>query len=161
MTINPNLTSSELICRALKAKPAGVPAEKPGVCALCGAKIKIGDLCAPLKCGPGFMDDLDLAARGSQIICGWCVPHLEVEGLRASGYGAFSLQGTLPFRKWENIASALASPPEPPFVLVQATANNQHMAWRAPVNWSREMFYVRVGLRDLKIRRKYLLEAVA
>ena len=44
--------------------------------------------------------------------------------------------------------------------MVYATANNQHMAWRARVNLSRDLFYVRVGLRDLRIRRKILLDAI-
>ena len=160
MKIDHKLKSSEVVGRALGFEPAGVPAEKPGVCAMCGAEIKKGDLCGPLQLGPGFMDSLSLASRGSQLVCGWCIPSLAVEGLRASGYGAFSLQEAKPFRKWDDIASVLIDPPQPPFVLVQATANNQHMAWRAPVNWSREMFYVRVGLRDVKIRRKYLLDAL-
>src|ERR1035437_1452658 len=34
------------------------------------------------------------------------------------------------------------------------------MAWRAPVNYSREVFYVRVGLRDVKIRHSFLMQAV-
>jgi len=156
-----NMKSSELMVRALELEPEGAKAVEPGVCAMCGTDIQKDDLSAPLRLGPGFMDDLYMAGRGSRLICGWCAVCLNSEVLRATGYGAFSLQGFQPFRKWNDIAAVLAEPPEPPFVLVQATANNQHMAWRAPVSWSREQFYVRVGLRDLKIRRKALLDSLA
>ena len=153
-------SSSEIICKALNLAPGGVAAELEGVCALCGATINRGELQAPLALGPAFMDDLYMAARGSQVICGWCTPCMTVDGLRISGYGTFGSDGFKPFRKWADIAAAVTSPPEPPFVMSYATANNQHMAWRCPVNLSKELFYVRVGLRDLKIRRKFLLEAV-
>lgn len=161
MSHSNQMKSSEVMVRALGFEPEGAKATEPGTCAMCGTDIQKDDLCAPLRLGPGFMDDLYMAARGSQVICGWCAVCLSVEGLRATGYGAFSLQGFQPFRKWNDIAAALADPPEPPFVLVQATANNQHMAWRAPVSWSRELFYVRVGLRDVKIRRSVLLDSLA
>jgi CRISPR type IV-associated protein Csf1 len=73
----------------------------------------------------------------------------------------FSIEdGVLPFRKWGDIAKALENPAEPPFVAAYATANNQHMAWRAPVSLSRDIFYVRVGLRDLRVRRPFTLRAV-
>ena len=73
----------------------------------------------------------------------------------------FSKAGAAPFRKWKDVAQALMEPPEPPFVMTYATANNQHMGWRSPVNQSRDMFMVRVGLRDLRIRRQVLTQAVA
>jgi CRISPR type IV-associated protein Csf1 len=153
--------SSEVICRSMGLAPLGVPAGKDGVCALCGAVIHVGDLQAPLSLGQAFMDDLYLAARGSQITCGWCVPCMGKEGLMTTGYGAFSTSAEpMPFRKWGDIAKALLNPPEPPFVMVYATANNQHMSWRAVVNYSKDMFYVRVGLRDLKIRRNILVDAI-
>lgn len=155
------LTSSEVISRALGQEPGGVPATKDGNCAFCGGEIKTGDLQIPFGVSGAFMDDLSLAARGSDMTCGYCANHLSAEGLRQTGYGAFSVKdGHIPFRKWQEIASALTDPPEAPFVMVYATANNQHMAWRAPVNYSRDLFYVRVGLRDLKIRRHKLGEAV-
>ena len=155
----PKITSSVVIARALGLEPDGVPARTPGQCAYCGIDIREGDLSAPLLLGPSFMDDLSLAARGSDTICGHCAPLVLVEGLRASGFGAFGANGAFPFRKWADIAAALLSPPEPPFVMVYATANNQHMAWRAPVNFSRDAYRVRVGLRDLMIRRACLERA--
>lgn len=158
--MNTYTTSSVVILQALGQDPDGVPAKEEGACALCGLRINPGEFCAPLALGPAFMDDLSLAARGSQIVCGHCGPLLTAKGLMTTGYGAFSPAGHAPFRKWADIARLLTDPPEPPFVMTYATSNNQHMAWRSPVNLSRDLFYVRVGLRDLKIRRKVLLAAV-
>lgn len=152
---------SQIVATALGLAPDGTPAKGEARCGYCGAMINPGDMCIPFSAGAGFMDDLSLAARGSAWTCGYCAVLLGVEGLRASGYGMFSLDdGVLPFRKWGDIARALENPATPPFVAVYATANNQHMAWRAPVNLSRDVFYVRVGLRDLRIRRPFTLRAV-
>lgn len=156
-----NLSSSVIVARAMGKTPDGIPAPQAGQCAFCGLAIAEGEPHAPFSVSNGFMDDLSLAARGSDMTCGYCVPLLTAQGLRDSGFGMFSeLDGAWPFRKWADIGKALREPPRPPFVAVYATANNQHMAWRAPVNYSRDLFYVRVGLRDLKIRRPALLATV-
>jgi CRISPR type IV-associated protein Csf1 len=155
-----SITSSVIVSKALGFSPEGVPATQRSICSLCGLVIKQGDLCAPFGVGAAFTDDVSLAARGSGHICGHCSPLLTAEGLMKSGFGAFGADGFKPFRKWIEIADALVNPPEPPFVMVYATANNQHMGWRAPVNLSREVFRVRVGLRDLLIRKEVLLKSV-
>lgn len=158
--MNRVLTSSQIITQALGLAPEGVASKEEGCCAYCGATILPGDLCAPATFGPAFMDDLSLACRGSTLICGHCAPLLSASALMATSHGVFSSQGVRPFRKWADVSESLRNPPEPPFVMVYATANNQHMAWRARVNLSRDLFYVRVGLRDLRIRRKTLLDAI-
>jgi CRISPR type IV-associated protein Csf1 len=155
-------TSSTVIAKAMGVTPSGVPAKNEGICALCGKTINLGDPCShKLDLGSSFMDDLDMACRGSQMLCGYCLELKTAQNLRATGFGVFSSKdGVLPFRKWPDVGRALVNPPEPPFCMTYALNNNQHMAWRAPVNLSKDLFYVRVGLRDLKIRRKKLLEAV-
>lgn len=153
-------TSSQIIAKAMGLAPDGVLAQESGCCAYCGTPIALGDLCAPFLPGPSFMDDLSLACRGSTMSCGHCAILLSADALRTTGFGVFSAEGVWPFRKWADITRALREPPKPPFVMTYATANNQHMAWRAPVNLSRDLFAVRVGLRDLRIRRPVLLAAV-
>jgi CRISPR type IV-associated protein Csf1 len=155
-----SLTSSVVVARALQLPLEGVKAKEEGVCAFCGLHVGVGDLSAPFAPGANFMDDLSLEARGSKVVCAYCAAVMTAEALRATGYGVFSEEGVLPFRKWADIAAALRNPPTSPFVMTYATANNQHMAWRAPVNYSPDLFYVRVGLRDLKIRHRMLLDAV-
>jgi CRISPR type IV-associated protein Csf1 len=102
-----------------------------------------------------------LAAPGSNDICGWCAVVTGKDGLRAAAYGVFSSAGVTPFRTWLSIKSVLLDPPAPPFVAVYATKNNQHMAWRAPISFSRDLFYVRVGDDSLLIRRSILNDALA
>jgi CRISPR type IV-associated protein Csf1 len=159
-TIPATLYPSHIVCRALGLEPDGAPAKESGICAFCGSPIKQGDITAPFAVGESFMDDLSLAARGSPIICGYCSSLTSAEALRLTSHGVFHLNGVMPFRKWADVAHALLNPPEPPFVAVFATANNQHMAWRAPVNLSRDQFRVRVGLRDLLIRPHVLRRAI-
>jgi len=154
-----DITSSIIVSKALGLQPQGVPAESNCVCAMCGLTIKKGDLTAPLSLGPAFMDDLYMAARGSQNVCGHCVNVMTAQGLRDTQAGVYSASGVRPFRKWADILEALKNPPESPFVMLFATANNQHMAWRAPVNYSQDVLRVRVGLRDLTIRKDYLEKA--
>ena len=154
------ITSSAIVARALGLKPDGVASKEAGHCAYCGQGIEIGDPVTPFQPGLAFMDTATLAVRGSTLVCGNCTQLLGAEALRNSGYGVFHSGGVMPFQKWAHVAYALNNPPEPPFVAVYATANNQHMAWRAPVTFSRDLIYVRVGLRDLKIRKPYLDAAV-
>ena len=154
------ITSSVLAAAALDLAPEGVPAKDSGTCTFCGLHIAAGDLCSPFSVSSSFMDDLSLASRGSGLTCGHCAPLMSADALRRSGYGVFARSGLRPFRKWAEITAALTHPPNEPFSMVYATANNQHMAWRAPVNFSPELFYVRVGLRDLKIRHAILMQAV-
>lgn len=153
------LTSSVVVVKALGMKPDGAAARVAAVCAMCGLQINVGDLQAPLPYGQAFTDDLSLADRRSDCVCGYCATLSTVDGLRGAGFGVFSASGVMPFRKWGEIAHALLNPPSPPFVITYATANSQHMGWRAPVNESQEMFGVRVGMRDLSIRRQVLLAA--
>lgn len=154
------VTSSTVVTRALGMAPDGIACKQEGDCAYCGLHINPGDLYIPFAPGPSFMDTSSLAAKGSELTCGHCAVLLSASGLLAGGYGVFHEKGVMPFRKWKDVRAALIDPPAGPFVLCYATAKNQHMAWRATVNYSRDLFYVRVGLRDLKIRRLPLLHAL-
>lgn len=113
----------------------------------------------PFKVGASFTDDLSLSCRGAQLMCGYCVAFMDKEILQRNSAGAYGADGVKPFRKWNDIAACLISPPEPPFVMFYATSKSQHMAWRSPVNFSQTAFWVRVGLRDLLVRKSVLLNA--
>ncbi|MDO8728577.1 MAG: hypothetical protein Q7K26_01650 [bacterium] len=154
------ITSSVIVTQSRGESPEGVASKKEGCCAFCGLHIAVGDLSSPFSVSAAFMDDLSLAARGSDLMCGYCATLMSATALKETGYGVFTKSAYIPFRKWLEISSALTNPPQEPFVAVYATANNQHMAWRAPVNFSPELFYVRVGLRDVKIRHAILMQAV-
>jgi len=161
----PIMKSSEVVCRASGLVPDGIRfnAKNDGDhlrCAYCGTEIHDGDLYAPFLTSGNFNDRISLADRDSSHICGWCVKVTEAYGLHHTGYGMFSLvDGVIPFAKSVEIAAGLLDPPTPPFVALQRASKNQHMAWRAPVNLSREMFMIRVGDVDLRVRRPLLLKA--
>ena len=153
------LTSSMLITKALGLEPVGVKAKEAGHCAYCGTEIAIGDLCNPFKPSPSFMDRAQLAAPNSLVSCGHCPQVITTDALFKTSAGVFTEKGMFPFGKWADIGRALENPPDEPFVMCYATAQSQHMGWRAPVNFSKDLYYVRVGLRNLRIRRHVLLEA--
>lgn len=156
------VSPSEIACKSLNLEPIGIAATKSCQCCMCGIQVQEGALVNKAAFSSGFTDDLSLVKRGKNLqICGHCQALCRVEGLRNSGFGAFSMQGYLPFRKWNDVAFALLNPPPAPFVMCYSTAKSQHMVWRAPVNYSPDLFRVRVGLQDLQIRRQRLLEAPA
>lgn len=154
------ITSSEVVLKALGLESDGIPAKVAGDCTFCGKHIAKGELCVTPDFGPSFMDAVSLASRGSGMVCGDCAVLVTGEGLLATGYGVFHAGGVNPFRKWADIRAFLENPPVAPFVALYSTAKNQHMAWRAVVNHSRELLYIRVGLRDLCIRRQFVLRAL-
>lgn len=160
--IKQNLTASVVVGRALGLLPVGLPIKSRSVCAFCGLRLSPGDQAVSLSLEDCFMDDIYMAARGSSLLCVWCQGLKSPEGRKVSQRGVFSEEGVRPFSTWADIAESLANPPNKPFVMLYGTLKtmNMHMAWRAPVNYSKDLFYVRMGLRDLKIRRSRLLDAV-
>jgi CRISPR type IV-associated protein Csf1 len=154
-----SLSSSLVFARALNLAPRGMPSAHDSACAMCGLVITKGELAAPFKVGHLFTDDLSISCRGAHLMCGYCVALMDKEILQRNSAGGYGADGVKPFRKWGDIAACLMSPPEPPFVMFYATSKSQHMAWRSPINFSKKAFWVRVGLRDLLIRKAVLLQA--
>lgn len=157
--MNKQLSSSAIVCRALGLMPNGVPMKEEGVCCMCGTGLHPGDLFTQTSLGDGFTDGPDMALPGGKCTCGDCTTMMRMKPLMDSGYGVFTEKKHIPFRKWDDITNALLNPPEEPFVACYATSKSQHMAWRSPVNYSREAFRVRVGSRSLLIRRQRLIDA--
>ena len=58
----------------------------------------------------------------------------------------------LPMRQLAHKKWILLHPPEPPFVILQSDAPLAHMLWRTPVTISKDLWYVRVGKRQLIVR---------
>jgi len=58
----------------------------------------------------------------------------------------------LPFHKLTHKKWLLLHPPEPPFVVLQSDAKLAHMVWRTPVTISKDLWYVRLGKRQLIVR---------
>ncbi len=155
------ISPSRIVRQSIGLEAEGIPMTGEGVCCMCGVHLHVGDLFNKASFSAKFTDDVDMAVRGGHFICGDCSTLMGAVGLRESGYGVFSVGERRPFRKWADIADVLVNPPKPPFVACYATSKNQHMAWRAPVNYSQEAYRVRVGARSLLIRRQRLLDAPA
>ena len=155
------VSPSRIAIEALGIAPEGAPSKVDGCCAMCGTHISVGDICAPLRISQKFVDENCFAAPGSKIICGACASLQGKDALSSTWQGVLSMAGARPFARWMEIKASLLDPPEPPFVAVYGTSRQQHMVWRAPISYSRELFYVRVGMENLLIRRAILQPALA
>lgn len=144
---------------ALGGAPTGAPSPVKTRCSCCGRPIAAGEPAAPTGFGPSFMDDLSLAAR-TGVVCGWCVPFLSAEVMRATQKVVITREGVFPLAKDVHRAWFLLTPPEPPYVAVVSDTMIQHLVWRTPVTLSNDLQIVRLGQRLLKIRRGVLLDAL-
>lgn len=153
-----DIGNAELACRALGIGPIGAPANQTGRCAMSGAEIAKGDLVIDASYGANFMDDLDLAARGSRVISGYVAPLLRKGVMARTQRALFSEEGAFSLTKDDYRAWFLLEPPAPPFVAVIGDSTLQHLIWRTPVTWSTELLMVRLGGRLLRIRRSLVVE---
>lgn len=162
-SLRPLMYAPDLVLNALRIPPEGVPSKEECRCVACGKPIHPGDLYAPFEVSESFMDDLALASRGSSVTCGFCAPLFRKKVMEQIGKQVFTADGrVLSISKWEECAAFLRNPPKPPFVAVYSTGaalSAMHLAWRAPVTRSADLLMIRVGLRDVRIRRPVLLGA--
>jgi len=159
-TTSTPISPSALAVQALGMQPQGVPSPREGICAMCAAPIAVGDLFVRTEYGQNFTDDASLAARGSGMLCGHCATAKTVGSMRLMQKAVFTREGAYPLAKDIHRAWFLLTPPEPPFVAVVSNSMQQHLVWRTPVSWSKDLFHVRFGGHLFKIRRPVLLEAL-
>lgn len=150
---------TQLAVEALGLTATGVPSTRESSCCMCSAPIHKGDLYVHPDFGKGFMDATSLASR-SGAVCGFCATSKQIAVLRNMQKAVFSKDGAFPLAKDVHRAWFLLTPPEPPFVAVISDAMTQHLVWRTPVSWSKDVFVVRLGQQLLKIRRPMLIKAV-
>lgn len=154
------ISASRIYCEAAGIKQTGdaVSAHRQS-CAMCGGLIDKDDPCTS---GRGLFNDAfnnksDLV-QGATHVCGWCFPLWEKDWLQkysktyASREGVFKLASNL------DMARFLRFPPAAPFVAIQSTAQQQHLIWRAPVNYQHDVIMLRMGDELLSIRRNFLLD---
>ena len=148
------MRASELLCRQAGLVPEGFPSKKQTTCVFCGDAIAVGDRCSRFRPGQTFMNGPDLCARDSarDVLCGYCI-HLTNKALMQKTQHAFITRDhILPFHKLTYKKWLLLHPPEPPFVVLQSDAKLAHMVWRTPVTISKDLWYVRLGKRQLIVR---------
>lgn len=153
------LSSTQLATEALQVKPIGVPSPINTHCCMCALNIKKGDLYTKADFGSSFMDGPSLASK-SGCVCGYCSAAKQVDVLRYMQKAVFTPTGAYSLAKDVHRAWFLLTPPEPPFVAVVSDTMIQHLIWRTPINYSKDVFVVRLGQRLLKIRRPVLIKAV-
>ena len=156
------MRAPELFCLQQGILPVGSPSKDQTVCVFCGKQIKTGELCSRILPGDTFMDGPELCARDSarNIVCGFCVHLTGKKVMLNTQHVCITREHVLPMRQLAHKKWILLHPPEPPFVIVQSDAPLAHMLWRTPVTISKDLWYVRVGKRQLIVRMAFVKEAL-
>lgn len=156
-------TSSQLFRRAAGVEPQGSPAPKECTCVMCAAKLKAGDPVNPIEkdtFGESFNNKLDIHEAGD-VLCGDCTALWQRDFLMKYSKTYATRDGVYKLASNEDIQAFILTPPEPPFVAVYNTRQQQHMIWRTPLCLSKEVLIVRLDDEILHIRRALVLEAVS
>lgn len=158
-------SSSQIYLAAANLEPTGselVPADT--FCTMCAAPIAAGERANKVvraTFGDAFNNKLDLRAMSGTHVCGACQTLWSKDWLQKYSKSYACADGVFKLASNEDQAAFLLNPPEPPFVAILSTRQQQHMIWRTPVSMSRELFFVRLDGDILQIRRKVLMDALA
>jgi CRISPR type IV-associated protein Csf1 len=159
------LYPSQFVLSAIKMQPVGsIDAPFDTECALCSMPIKKGDTCTHEKnttfSEDSFVDNNSAAKPGNEYICNCCVPLWTKEFLQSYSKSLVTKSGMYKLASNEEWASLLISPPKEPFMAFLSNAQQQHLIWRTPINYSTERFVIRVGANLFPIRHKKMMRGV-
>lgn len=156
------MRASELYCRQAGLPPTGGPSKEKTVCVFCGDTIAVGTLCSRFRPGDTFMDGPELCARDTakDVVCGYCIHLTTKPVMQSTQYVCITTKQVLPMRQLAHKKWLLLHPPEPPFVVVQSDTQLAHLIWRTPVTQSKDLWYVRLGKRQLIVRMPLVREAL-
>jgi CRISPR type IV-associated protein Csf1 len=157
---------------ALYRKATGLPVDAeraPHVaavdanCAMCGAPVAAGERC--LLTGKdtftgSFNNRLDLAFPSSPAVCADCATLWQKDFLQRYSKTVANRHGVYKLASNEDHAQFVLDPPEPPFVAILSTTQQQHLIWRTPVTLSKELLFVRLGDEVLSIRPQLVRQAL-
>ena len=147
------ISPTRLFIEASGRKPSGsTKATGPGICAMCGSAHRAGDMVAKFKPGSTFTDIVDLRGNGSNLICGYCDAAWCSNVLMNYAKCVVCTEGVFPAASNSDIAWWLLNPPKGPWTFVQSNQQQQHLHWRAPVNYSDQVFFLRYGELVLSVR---------
>jgi CRISPR type IV-associated protein Csf1 len=155
------MTASELVCRQAGLNPQGAIGTTETFCLMCGRIIHSGEHRSTFRPSSSFMDSPELCARDkSTQVCGYCV-HLTNKSLMLkTQLVCVTQEHVIPAAKLVHKKWLLLNPPEPPFVFLQTDAKLAHMIWRTPITVSQDMWYVRLGGRQLTVRLRLVRKAL-
>ncbi|MGE4341415.1 MAG: type IV CRISPR-associated protein Csf1 [Pigmentiphaga sp.] len=157
------ISPTQLLISYLRIPTTGKStADHDGRCVMCGGHYAVGDPCEAWKPTASFTDFADLQNPWGTHVCGAC--------LAVNARGKDFMQdytksivckgGVFGFFSNDAVAHWLVNPPEPPYLAFISTQKLGHIAWKAPVNLSRERMVVRYNDKTLVIRRAHLLESI-
>lgn len=153
------ISPSRLAIEAAGFRPVGISAEKEGRCLMCGHVYAVGEPVVGASLPDTFTNWGELAAPGSQFVCGHCAAVSQDPWMQAWMHSVITRDGVFKFASNADIAFWLLEPPQGPFVMTRGDQQKQHLVWRTPVNYNREVFQVRIGEKLVTIRRAHLVKA--
>jgi CRISPR type IV-associated protein Csf1 len=155
------MTASELFCRQAGLNPQGAIASTAETCLMCGRLISPGEARSEFRPLSSFMDSPELCARErSTKICGYCVHLTKKDVMLKTQRVCITSKQIIPAAWLAHVKWLLVNPPEPPFVFLQSQTKLCHMIWRTPLTLSRQLWYVRMGTRQLTVRLALVVKAL-
>ncbi len=154
------ISPSELLVQATNLPlKGGIPATEDGNCAMCGQSHRKGQLVQPFRPAASFSDLSSLAYKGSKTVCQACIAIWTLDFTQRYAKSVVCSEGLFPAASNDHIAHWLFNPAHPPFLFYLSDQKQQHLAWRAPVNLNRKIFFVRYGFKIFTIRLQHLIDA--
>jgi CRISPR type IV-associated protein Csf1 len=155
------LSPSKLVCEALSIAPVGsMSARVDTQCGMCGGSILKNEPVTELKFPTSFTLHGELYDSSLSHRCGHCSAIYETGPfLLDLATGIYNRDGFHAVAKKVNRGWAFIDPPEPPFVFSIQVNRNQHMLWRTPVCYSRDLISFRLGEKVFHARRQAIVEA--
>lgn len=153
------ISPSRLAIAAAGFRPIGMPAVTEGRCKMCGFEHNQGDPVVDAALPDSFTSWGELSAPGSPVVCGSCAAVSQDPWMQAWMNACITQAGVYKFASNADIAYWLLNPPDGPFVMTRGDQQKQHLVWRTPVNYNREVYQVRIGEKLVTIRRAHLIKA--
>jgi CRISPR type IV-associated protein Csf1 len=155
------MTASELVCRQAGLCPQGAIESTTEICVMCGRLINPGEHRSKFQPSSSFMDAPELCARDkSTKLCGYCVHLTAKELMLKTQLVCVTSDRVIPAAKVAHKKWLLLHPPDPPFVFLQTDTKLSHMIWRTPITLSQDLWYVRLGGRQLTVRLPLVKKAL-
>lgn len=153
---------SELVVQGagfLNRLPNGVEAEHDGRCGICAKPYEAGDMVDFMVIPKTFTVESAIYDPHAPYRCQHCAAIMdEKEFIFRWGNAVVTSDGLYPCLKRIHRGYWFMHPPEPPFAFYLQVSKSQHVAWRSPVNYSKEVVYFRLGEDILKIRTQKIRE---
>jgi CRISPR type IV-associated protein Csf1 len=147
---------SDLICQGTGVAnnlPDSIKVDSDGRCGVCGKPYQAGDEVDPLVIPKTFTVEHALDDPHASYRCLPCAAIMdEKEFIFRWGNAVVTKDAIYPCLKKIHRGHWFLKPPEPPFAFYLQVSKSQHVAWRSPVNYSREIVFFRLGEDVLKIR---------